>query len=86
VVEGTVIDVAYRGRGYDHVVACGESTLTSVFSVRPWARGAQAKLSLDAEGCIAFPLNDRDEIGYDEEVTAVMAGQEPVTSNRGVTE
>ena len=86
VVEGSVIDVAYRGRGYDHVIACGESTLTSVFSARPWARGAQAMLSLDAAGCIAFPLNASGEISYDEEVTAVMAGQEPVAINRGVTE
>ena len=86
VVEGTVIDVAYRGRGYDHVIACGESTLTSVFSPRPWGRGVQAKLSLDAEGCIAFPLNAQGEISYDEEVTAVMAGQSAATSNRGVTE
>ena len=86
VVEGSVIDVAYRGRGYDHVIACGESTLTSVFSARPRARGAQAKLSLDATGCIAFPLNASGEISYDEEVTAVTAGQEPVAINRGVTE
>jgi nicotinamidase-related amidase len=85
-VEGSVIDVAYRGRGYDHVIACGESTLTSVFSARPRARGAQAKLSLDATGCIAFPLNASGEISYDEEVTAVTAGQEPVAINRGVTE
>ena len=86
VVEGSVIDVAYRGRGYDHVIACGESTLTSVFSARPWGRGAQAKLSLDAEGCIAFPLNASGEISYDEEITTVTTGREPVAINRGVTE
>jgi iron(III) transport system ATP-binding protein len=87
VVEGSVIDVAYRGRGYDHVIACGEgSTLTSVFSARPWARGARARLSLDATGCIAFPLNASAEISYDKEVTAVTTGKEPVASNRGVTE
>jgi iron(III) transport system ATP-binding protein len=86
VVEGSVIDVAYRGRGYDHVVACGASTLTSVFSPRPWARGVQAKLSLDAEGCIAFPLNASTEISYDEEVTTVRAGREPAAINRGVAE
>jgi ABC-type Fe3+/spermidine/putrescine transport system ATPase subunit len=74
VVEGTVVDVAYRGRGYDHVIACGDGTLTSVFSARPRARGAHVKLALDAEGCNAFPLNDASGISYDEEVTAVMAG------------
>ena len=85
-VEGTVIDVAYRGRGYDHVIACGESTLTSVFSARPWARGTQARLSLDATGCVAFPLNASGEISYDGEVTTVTAGREPVASNQGATE
>ena len=85
-VSGTVIDVAYRGRGYDHVIACGDSTLTSVFSARPRPRGTQAKLSLDATGCIAFPLNDADQISYDKEVTAVMVGQLPAASNQGVAE
>ena len=87
VVEGSVIDVAYRGRGYDHVIACGQdSILTSVFSARPWARGARARLALDATGCVAFPLNASAEISYDEEVTAVTAGMGPAASNRGVTE
>ena len=85
-VSGSVIDVAYRGRGYDHVVACGEHHLTSVFSARPWVRGTQAKLSLDPTGCLAFPLNDAARISYDEEVTAVMAGSEPAASKQGVTE
>ena len=87
VVEGSVIDVAYRGRGYDHVIACGQdSILTSVFSARPWPRGARARLALDATGCVAFPLNASAEISYDEEVTAVTAGMGPAASNRGVTE
>ena len=85
-VEGTVIDVAYRGRGYDHVVACGDGTLASVFSVRPRARGRQVKLSLDPSGCIAFPLNAAAEISYDEEVTAVMAGSVSADPNQGVAE
>jgi ABC-type Fe3+/spermidine/putrescine transport system ATPase subunit len=85
-VSGSVIDVAYRGRGYDHVVACGEHHLTAVFSARPWVRGTQAKLSLDPTGCIAFPLNEAAQISYDEEITAVMAGQRPAAINQGVTE
>ena len=85
-VDGTVIDVAYRGRGYDHVIAGGDRHLTSVFSARPWVRGTQAKLSLDPTGCIAFPLNDAAEISYDDKVTTVMAGQDPAAINRGVTE
>ena len=85
-VEGTVIDVAYRGRGYDHVVACAGGTLASVFSVRPRARGMQVKLSLDPSGCIAFPLNAAAEISYDEEVTAVMAGSSTADTHQGVAE
>jgi ABC-type Fe3+/spermidine/putrescine transport system ATPase subunit len=86
VVDGTVIDVAYRGRGYDHVISCADSTLASVFSVRPWPRGARARLALDATGCLAFPLHDSGLISYDEEVTTVMTGWQPATINRGVTE
>ncbi|MBR7825888.1 ABC transporter ATP-binding protein [Actinospica sp. MGRD01-02] len=85
-VSGTVIDVAYRGRGYDHVIACGDRHLTSVFSARPWARGTHARLSLDPTGCIAFPLNDAAQISYDDEVTTVTAGQESAAINQGVTE
>src|SRR6185312_5924448 len=73
IVAGTVVDVAYRGRGYDHVVGCADSLLTSVFATRPRPRGAEVELALDPEGCNAFPLNDRPLIGYDEEITTVMA-------------
>ena len=86
-VTGIVIDVAYRGRGYDHVVDCGEGTLTSVFALRPRSRGEHARISLDAAACIAFPLNDVAETSYsyDEEITTVMAGPEPAPIDRGVT-
>ncbi|MBR7833556.1 ABC transporter ATP-binding protein [Actinospica durhamensis] len=89
VVEGTVVDVAYRGRGYDHVVACADGMLTSVFSVQPRTRGAQVKLALDAHGCNAFPLTGEAPISYDREVTAVTASSQTsvaVEHKQGVAE
>jgi iron(III) transport system ATP-binding protein len=78
-IEGTVVDVAYRGRGYDHVISCGDAVLTSVFAARPHARGASVRLALDPAGCIAFPLAESSR--YDEEVTAVMASSVPAGTN-----
>jgi iron(III) transport system ATP-binding protein len=54
-IPATVVDVAYRGRGYDHVVECVYGRLTSVFDVRAWARGTSCLLRLDPDGCLAFP-------------------------------
>ena len=84
-VEGTVLDVAYRGRGYDHVVACGDGTLTGVFAARARARGSEVRLALDAGGCIAFPLTTGEEIRYDAEVTTVRADTLSADTKQGVT-
>ncbi len=53
-LAGRVVDVAYRGRGYDHVVACEEGTLASVFGQRRWERGATVRISIAAQGCVAY--------------------------------
>jgi iron(III) transport system ATP-binding protein len=50
---GTIVDVAYRGRGYDHVVSTPEGLLSAVFDERAWARGTEVCVVLDPEGCIA---------------------------------
>ena len=78
-IDGTVLDVAYRGRGYDHVITAGDATLTSVFAVRPRARGSAVRLALDPSGCIAFPLADSSR--YDGEVTTVTAGSVSADKN-----
>jgi iron(III) transport system ATP-binding protein len=57
-LTGTVTDVAYRGRGYDHVVACEPGTLSAVHSTHPYPRGTQVPVALDAEGCLAFAHGD----------------------------
>jgi ABC-type Fe3+/spermidine/putrescine transport system ATPase subunit len=54
-IEATVIDVAYRGRGYDHVVDCAYGRLVSVFDGRAWPRGTRCLLRIDPDGCLAFP-------------------------------
>ena len=53
-LAGTVVDVAYRGRGYDHVVATeqGDQILTGVFDERAWTRGTRVQVALEADGCI----------------------------------
>jgi ABC-type Fe3+/spermidine/putrescine transport system ATPase subunit len=54
-IEAIVVDVAYRGRGYDHVVDCDYGRLVSVFDVRAWPRGTRCLLRIDPDGCLAFP-------------------------------
>jgi ABC-type Fe3+/spermidine/putrescine transport system ATPase subunit len=54
-LAGTVIDIAYRGRGYDHVIDCGTGLLTSVFDPNPWPRGRRCLVKIDPDGCTAFP-------------------------------
>ncbi|MFC1407447.1 MULTISPECIES: ABC transporter ATP-binding protein [Streptacidiphilus] len=55
-LAGTVVDTAYRGRGYDHVVQLpGGVRLTGVFDRSAQQRGTAVRLLLDPEGCFAFP-------------------------------
>jgi iron(III) transport system ATP-binding protein len=70
-IDGTVVDVAYRGRGYDHVIASGDSILTSVFAARARTRGSRVRLALDPEGCIAYAAAEISSERYDGEITAV---------------
>jgi hypothetical protein len=50
------VDVAYRGRGYDHVIVCGEHTLTSVFAPVAQPRGASVRVAVEEHGCVAYPI------------------------------
>jgi ABC-type Fe3+/spermidine/putrescine transport system ATPase subunit len=54
-IPGVVVDVAYRGRGYEHVVESPYGRLTSVFDPRPWSRGGECSVLIDPAGCVAFP-------------------------------
>jgi iron(III) transport system ATP-binding protein len=59
-LPGTVTDVAYRGRGYDHVVSCAAGALTAVFDPRRRTRGNRVEVALDptAASC-TDPLDRR---------------------------
>jgi len=54
-LPGTVADVAYRGRGYDHVVDCAAGPLAAVFDPNPHPRGTEVEIALDPDGCVAYP-------------------------------
>ena len=69
---GTVVDVAYRGRGYDHVVACAAGVRSGVFAARRHERGAGVSIGFGAEGCIAYPQAGSDPDDCDvHDLTAV---------------
>lgn len=53
--KGTVADVAFRGRGYEHAIDIpGHGRLTSVFSDTRAERGEHVGLRLDPRGCHLF--------------------------------
>ena len=51
---GIVTDVAYRGRGYDHVVSVAGRILTGCFDSVRHDRGSAVTIALDPDGCVAF--------------------------------
>jgi len=54
-LAGTVADVAFRGRGYEHAIdVAGYGRLTGVFADARAARGETVGLRLDAAGCHVF--------------------------------
>lgn len=71
-LPGTIVDIAYRGRGYDHVVDCGQGQLTSVFDHDPWPRGTSCGVRLEPSGCSAFSASGSAAgLGTSEELTTV---------------
>ncbi len=54
-LPGTVIDVAYRGRGYDHVVQTPAGRLSGIFHPRAHPRDTTVTVDVDPAGCLAFP-------------------------------
>jgi ABC-type Fe3+/spermidine/putrescine transport system ATPase subunit len=70
-VTGTVTDVAYRGRGYDHVVTTASGTLAGVFDQHAWPRGTEVQVALDPDGCTAHTTDQLAEVSYATDLTAV---------------
>ncbi|MHB8618165.1 MAG: ABC transporter ATP-binding protein [Chloroflexota bacterium] len=57
-LAGEVRDVAFRGRGYEHVVEIsGGHRLEGAFSEHRWERGEHVGVKLDANGCLLFSSN-----------------------------
>ncbi|RKR73350.1 iron(III) transport system ATP-binding protein/putative spermidine/putrescine transport system ATP-binding protein [Frondihabitans australicus] len=54
-LAGRVVDIAFRGRGYDHVVETAHGRLAGVFAERSWRRDVGCRIALDPDGCLAFP-------------------------------
>jgi len=55
----TVRDVAFGGRGYEHVVELADGhRLTGVFATTRHERNARVGVRLDANGCLVFPESE----------------------------
>ena len=55
-LAGTVTDVAFRGRGYEHAVDVpGHGRLTGIFASVRSDRGHRVGLRLDQAGCLLYP-------------------------------
>ncbi|GAB3391440.1 ABC transporter ATP-binding protein [Humibacter soli] len=57
-LPGTVVDIAYRGASYDHVIDTPLGRFTSVHDRKAWPKGERCTLVIDAAGAFAFPLED----------------------------
>ena len=55
-MPAVVVDIAYRGRGYEHVVDTPVGRITGVFAPEARQRGALARVAIDPDGCLAFPF------------------------------
>ncbi|MGH3626941.1 MAG: ABC transporter ATP-binding protein [Sciscionella sp.] len=73
-LDGTVIDVAYRGRGYDHVISAANSTLALVHDAGLRMRGDPVRVRLDEHGCLAYPVDSDSSRSYDHNITPVISG------------
>jgi ABC-type Fe3+/spermidine/putrescine transport system ATPase subunit len=57
-LPGRVLDVAYRGHGYDHLVALADGTqLAGVFAGQRRQVGEEVRARVDPAGCFAYPAD-----------------------------
>ena len=77
-ITGTVADVAFRGRGYEHAIDIpGHGRLTSVFSDTRAERGEHVGLRLDPRGCHLFSA------GPEAAARPASAGRQPAPTPAG---
>ncbi len=89
-VLGRVRDVAFRGRGYEHVVELADgSRLHGLFAEERWGRGDHVGVALDPSGCLvleADPIGDDGLRGQGPQPTeepAALAVEEPLVDGIG---
>jgi iron(III) transport system ATP-binding protein len=59
-LAGTVADVAFRGRGYEHAIDIPRhGRLTGIFAATRSARGERVGLRLDPTGCYVFSASEK---------------------------
>lgn len=54
-LPGIVLDTAYRGRGYEHLVETEYGQISGIFDLRQWSRGSRCLVEIDQKSCLAFP-------------------------------
>jgi iron(III) transport system ATP-binding protein len=70
-LAGTVADVAFRGRGYEHAIDIpGYGRLTGIFAPTRSERGETVGLRLDPAGCYVFTAGDASAPGQEVKDTA----------------
>ncbi len=58
-IRAAVRDVAFCGRGYEHLIQLSDGTLlSSIFSEQRWDRGEHVAVALSPSGCLVFPTQD----------------------------
>ncbi len=64
-LHGTVVDSAFRGRGYDHVVRLPDgAVLSEIFASHSHQRGQAVGLRIDPNGCLTFAVGGASAPGH----------------------
>ena len=79
---GTVFDVAFRGRGYEHAVDVpGHGMLTGIFADFRAGRGERVGLRLDHAGCLLYPPLADSAAGQGPDATPATVTPATVTAD-----
>ncbi|MCU1492732.1 MAG: transporter ATP-binding protein [Acidimicrobiaceae bacterium] len=76
-IAATVLDTAFRGEGYDHVVALADGTsFIGVPSDRRWERNRNVGLVFDPRGCLLYERDLRNDAtgGWESDAKAMRTG------------
>ncbi len=88
-LDGVVVDVAYRGRGYDHVLTVGSHLVAAVHDPRARRRGDQATVLLNPDHCLAYADTTAVEVdgrSYSLDLTDVSVEAVPQSGTRTASE